>query len=73
MTEITFNWSLDAELNDTEYRVSNATSESGTKEILLTFSSEDDGMSISFTIEEAALVGEMLSIAAAQYVEDDDE
>lgn len=50
MTEITFNWSLDAELNDTEYRVSNATSEIGTKEILLTFSSEDDGMSISFTI-----------------------
>lgn len=70
MTEINFKWSLDAELNGVKYTLNSYTRANDTKEILLTVSDDNDTKVFFFTLEEAKLVGEMLSIAAEQCAED---
>lgn len=73
MTEINFKWSLDAELNGVKYTLNNYTRANGTEEILLRVSDDDDTKVFGFTLEEAELVADMLSIAAANYIEDEND
>lgn len=70
MTEIKFNWSLDAELNSNIFSVYPGTRENGAEEILLKVSDDDGSTTFGYTVEEAELVANMLSIAVVQYVED---